>query len=92
MRCLLDTAVRLVDALMAGQPFTLDEHIARARETVETDELGPSTKAVVDAAASRDIPWSRVDENSLVRLDTERTWHDRRARLLALWIDLNGRL
>src|SRR3954447_986037 len=68
MRYLLQVAVELVQALVDDRPYSLEEKLEEARTLVADYELGPSTRAIVDAAERRNIPWSRVDENSLVRL------------------------
>jgi cyanophycin synthetase len=68
MRFLLEVAVELVQALVDNQPYPLEEKLQQARGLVADYELGPSTRAIVDAAERRGIPWSRMDENSLVRL------------------------
>jgi len=68
MRSLLHSAVRFVDAVVAGEPFDLAEHLARARSAAQDGELGPSTRSIVDAAARRGIPWRRLNEHNLVQL------------------------
>ena len=68
MRFLLEVAVELVQALVDDQCYPLQEKLEEARALVADYELGPSTRAIVDAAERRAIPWSRMDENSLIRL------------------------
>lgn len=68
MRYLLETAVELVEALIKGEAFPLEERIKEARTIIADVELGPSTRAIVDAATRRGIPWSRVGEDSFVQL------------------------
>jgi cyanophycin synthetase len=65
-RFLLGVAVELVDALVQGRAYPLDERLAEARRIVARTELGPSTRAIVDAAERRGIPWVRLTEGSLV--------------------------
>ena len=67
-RYLLEAAVALVGALVRGEPFPLEERIAEARRIAARTELGPSTRAIVEAAARRRIPWERVGTGSTVRL------------------------
>ncbi|HYE16340.1 MAG TPA: cyanophycin synthetase [Pyrinomonadaceae bacterium] len=67
-RFLLGRAVALVEALVRGEEFPLAETIAEARRLVARLELGPSTRAIVEAASRRNIPWERVGAGSLVRL------------------------
>jgi cyanophycin synthetase len=68
MRYLLQMAVELVEALTKGEEFPLAERIKEARCIVAYVELGPSTRAIVDAASRRGIPWSRIGEDSFVQL------------------------
>ncbi|HUQ86348.1 MAG TPA: cyanophycin synthetase, partial [Vicinamibacterales bacterium] len=68
MRHLLETAVGLVDALVVEQPYPLESRLEETRQIVSKAALGPSTKAIVDAATRRGIPWARVNDQSRVRL------------------------
>jgi cyanophycin synthetase len=68
MRYLLRTAVELVEALVKGDEFPLEERLKEARSVVADFELGPSTRSIVDAAARRGVPWRRVGEDSFVQL------------------------
>jgi cyanophycin synthetase len=67
-RYLLETAVEYVEALIAGAEFPLSERIEEAKRIASETELGPSTRAIVDAAKLRGIPWIRENEASLVQL------------------------
>ncbi|HEV3468201.1 MAG TPA: cyanophycin synthetase [Pyrinomonadaceae bacterium] len=67
-RFLLGEAVALVAALLKGEPFPLEERLGEARRLVARTELGPSTRAIVEAAGRRGIPWSRVGTGSIVQL------------------------
>jgi cyanophycin synthetase len=68
MRRLLRTAVELVEALIKGAKFSLEEHLIAVREIVSDTELGPSTRSIVDAATRRGVPWLRIGEDSFVQL------------------------
>ena len=62
-------AVRLVNHLVEADPeldwdAELEAFIKRAERTA----FGPSTQAIVDEAVSRDIPWIRLNQHSLVQL------------------------
>ncbi len=62
-------AVRLVNHLVRADPELdfadeLERFIVRAERTA----FGPSTAAIIDEAASRDIPWIRLNQHSLVQL------------------------
>ena len=61
-------SVRMVEALIAGIPYTLEEDIRVLREIREEEKLGPSTKSIVDEAGKRGIPFMRLNEYSLVQL------------------------
>ncbi len=67
-RHLLRTAVRLVESLVRGERFSLKEKIAEAEKLVASGELGPSGRAIVEAAKRRGIPCRRIGEDSLVQL------------------------
>ncbi|HEX8290481.1 MAG TPA: cyanophycin synthetase [Pyrinomonadaceae bacterium] len=67
-RYLLGRAVALVESVIRGEEFPLDEVIKEAQEIAADTELGPSTRAIVDAAERRGVPWSRENDQSLVRL------------------------
>jgi len=62
-------AIRMVNHLVAADPdfdfeTELEQFILRAERTA----FGPSTQAILDEAVSRDIPWIRLNQHSLVQL------------------------
>ncbi len=64
-----ELAIRLVNHLVRPDPeldfeAELERFIVRAERTA----FGPSTQAVLDEAVSRDIPWIRLNQHSLVQL------------------------
>lgn len=61
-------AVRIVEALIAGNAYKLDEDIQTLREMREDEKLGPSTFSIVEEAGRRGIPYLRLNEHSLVQL------------------------
>ncbi|HEY0092361.1 MAG TPA: cyanophycin synthetase, partial [Flavobacterium sp.] len=63
-----ESAVRIAEALIAGEPYELEADIQRMREIRERVRLGPSTGSIVEEAVARDIPWIRLGANSLVQL------------------------
>jgi cyanophycin synthetase len=67
-RHLLHAAVAFVDATVRGDAFDTAAVLTAARRLVDDTRLGPSTRAIVDAAARRNIPWKRLDDESLVQL------------------------
>lgn len=67
MRYLLPVAVDLVTALADGRDFDIERPLAEGRSILEATELGPSTRAIVEAAGRRSIPWRRLNRHSLVQ-------------------------
>ena len=64
-----DLAVRLVNQLVEpAKDFDFLVELERLILLAERRAFGPSTQAIVDEAASRDIPWIRLNEASLVQL------------------------
>ncbi len=62
-------AVRLVNHLVSVDPdFDWDEELEGFIRRAERTAFGPSTQAIVDEAVSRDIPWIRLNQYSLVQL------------------------
>src|SRR5215218_10291837 len=62
-------AVRLVNHLVEREPgFDFEAELERFILRAERTAFGPSTQAILDEAAARDIPWLRIDEYSLVQL------------------------
>ncbi|HSK25880.1 MAG TPA: cyanophycin synthetase [Jiangellales bacterium] len=88
-------AVRLVNHLVGAEEgfdfaAELEDFLVRAERTA----FGPSTEAILEEAASRDIPWLRLNEYSLVQLG--QGVHQRRIRATmtsqtsALAVDIAG--
>jgi cyanophycin synthetase len=65
-------AVRLVNHLVAPNDpvhaFDYVEELEKLILLAERQAFGPSTQAILDEAASRDIPYLRLDRHSLVQL------------------------
>ncbi|WP_437673175.1 cyanophycin synthetase [Sorangium sp. So ce131] len=66
MRLLLEGAFELVTAVLEGRSFDVAAKVAEAARVAEDTALGPSTRAVVKAAEKRGIPWSRLNDESLL--------------------------
>ncbi|KYF82001.1 cyanophycin synthetase [Sorangium cellulosum] len=66
MRLLLEAAFELVTAVLEGKSYDVAAKVAEAAQVAEETALGPSTRAVVKAAEKRGIPWSRLDDESLL--------------------------
>jgi cyanophycin synthetase len=82
-RLALTRAETLVQAALQGEPFDLAAALAELRELDEDVRLGPSTGAIVEAAATRGIPWRRLTQGSLVQLG----WGSRQRRFQAAEVD-----
>lgn len=63
-----EASVRIAEALIKGEEYTLETDIQNMREIRENTRLGPSTGSIVEEAISRDIPWIRLNNQSLVQL------------------------
>lgn len=63
-----EASVRICEALIEGKEYDLAEDIQRMREIREDERLGPSTGSIVEEAASRGIPWIRLNKYSLCQL------------------------
>jgi len=61
-------SVRIAEALVSGAECDLDEDVRVMREMRERERLGPSTGSIVDEAVARDIPFIRLNKESLVQL------------------------
>ena len=61
-------AVRIAEYLITGEPYNLQEDILAMREIRERTRFGPSTGSIVDEAIARDIPYIRLNDESLVQL------------------------
>jgi cyanophycin synthetase len=67
----LNTAFELLQAAIHNRPFDAVAEVQKLRELVHDVCLGPSTAAIVAAAKDRDIPYIRLNNDSLVQ-DVER--------------------
>jgi cyanophycin synthetase len=63
-----EASVRIAEALIVGTDYDLEHDIQQMREIREATRLGPSTGSIVEEAIARDIPWIRLNRNSLVQL------------------------
>ncbi|WP_067933484.1 cyanophycin synthetase [Alicyclobacillus kakegawensis] len=67
-RFLLQAAMEIVECMLAGRAYPLQQVLAEAAAILCETALGPSTQAIVDAANRRGIPVRRLNERSLVQL------------------------
>ncbi|AVI50325.1 cyanophycin synthetase [Pukyongia salina] len=61
-------SVSICEALINGEEYDLEPDIQKMRELREASRLGPSTGSIVEEAASRGIPWIRLNKYSLCQL------------------------
>lgn len=64
----LNTAIELYLAAVHDHPFDVTAAVARLTSLAHDLCLGPSTRAIVRAAAARKIPVTRLNDGSLVQL------------------------
>lgn len=85
-RLAVELAEQLCRAALDDAPFDLAAALAQLRELDEDVRLGPSTGAIVHAAAARGIPYRRLTRGSLVQFG----WGARQRRIQAAEIDRTG--
>jgi cyanophycin synthetase len=62
-------AVNLIEALANNNTtYEIEKDIHALKEIFYAEKLGPSTEAIVKEAQERNIPWLRLDNNSLILL------------------------
>ena len=76
-------AQSLVQAAQDDTAFDITAAIDQLRDTDESERLGPSTGAIVEAAAARNMPWRRLTQGSLVQFG----WGSRQRRIQAAELD-----
>jgi len=80
VRRALDIAVELVTRAVRDEPYDVAAAVAELRALAQREALGPSTRAIVDAAQRRSIPALRLtDEANLFQLG----WGVRQQRIQA---------
>ncbi|MEP6584365.1 MAG: cyanophycin synthetase, partial [Ginsengibacter sp.] len=62
------SAFALVESIIKGLPYNLEEELQSMRVIRENTRLGPSTGSVVEEAEKRGIPFIRLNKQSLVQL------------------------
>jgi cyanophycin synthetase len=90
-----ELAIRLVNHLVKAEPgFAFDAELERLIILAERRQFGPSTQAILDEAITRDIPFMRLNEGSLVQLGQGRYQQRIRATMTsqtsALAVDIAG--
>ena len=82
----LQLAIEVVEASWDDRDVDINEHLAAFRGRLASFRMGPSTRAIVDAARRRDIPVTRLDDQNLVRLGQG----VRQRRIMASMTDATG--
>ena len=82
-RLAFELAEALCRAAADDTPFDLADALKRLRELDEDIRLGPSTGAIVQAAITRDIPYRRLTEGSMVQFG----WGSKQRRIQAAETD-----
>lgn len=67
MKYLLKSAVQIAVAVATDKSFDVAACIAEAKKIVSNNQLGPSTQAIVNAAERKNIPWRRLNDQSLIQ-------------------------
>jgi cyanophycin synthetase len=78
-RLAVEFSQSLCRAAIENTPFDAANAVRRLRELNEDIRLGPSTSAIVRAAAARGIPFRRLTDGSMVQFG----WGNRQRRILA---------
>lgn len=61
-----ESSVEMMENIMRHQPVDLERVIERLKEIERSYGPGPSTRAIMEAAKRRKIPYRRLDDNSLI--------------------------
>ncbi len=85
-RLAFELAQTLCNAAIEDTIFDLNEALLRLRELNEDIRLGPSTRAIVQAAVARGIPFRRLTEGSLVQFG----WGSKQRRIQASESDMTN--
>ena len=82
----LDTAFALLQAAIHDRPFDVAAEIEKLRDLAHEVCLGPSTAAIVAGGRPRNIPFMRLDADSLVQFG----YGSRQRRIIAAETDRTG--
>jgi cyanophycin synthetase len=63
-----EAAVKFINALAEGKEYSIQDDINHLKEINKKEGLGPSTQAIVDEAMRRKIPYTRLQNSSLITL------------------------
>ncbi|HEY6660131.1 MAG TPA: cyanophycin synthetase [Pyrinomonadaceae bacterium] len=65
---LMEQAVNLVEALLQEKPFELEPVLEQAKQLIADAHVGPTTRAITEAANRRNIPWRRDGSGNRIQL------------------------
>lgn len=68
MKTCLESAFKIVEAMILKVEFNLAEELKKIQFISEKTKLGPSTEAILQAAQKKGIPCHRLGQESLLRL------------------------
>ena len=85
-RLALEFAQALCHAAAVDTPFDLADAVKQLRELNEEIRLGPSTRAIVNAAVVRGIPFRRLTDGSMVQFG----WGSKQRRIQAAETSFTG--
>ena len=85
-RLAIEFGQALCNAATMDTPFDLDDAMRQLRELNEEIRLGPSTRAIVNAAVVRGIPFRRLTDGSMVQFG----WGSKQRRIQAAETGFTG--
>jgi cyanophycin synthetase len=65
---LLEQAVNLVEALVRKEPFELEPVLEQAKQLIADADVGPTTRAITEAAKRQNIPYRRDGTGNRIQL------------------------
>ena len=63
-----EASVRIMNALLKGEAYSIDEDITKLKSIKQRYGIGPSTLSIILEAEKRGIPWRRLGVNSKIQL------------------------
>jgi cyanophycin synthetase len=61
-------SVKIAEAIVSGSEYDLENDVKTMRKMRDQERFGPSTGSIVDEAVARNIPFIRLNKDSLVQL------------------------
>ncbi|WP_454784344.1 cyanophycin synthetase [Legionella sp. WA2024007413] len=85
-------AVNFIHSLAEGKEYPLDEAINHLKEIFKQKGLGPSTRALIEEATKRKIPWKRHENTSLITLgygrNQKKIWASVSSKTSSIGVDI----